>query len=463
MKISYNWLKEYINIDLDAETLGKKLTSTGLEVESIESYEEVEGSLNGLVVGKVLTCENHPNADKLKVTTVDIGDGNQLPVVCGAPNVEKGHKVVVAPVGTTLHHISGESFEIKKTKIRGEVSEGMICAEDEIGLGNDHTGVLVLDADLDIGTPIKDHFNPLQDQVFEIGLTPNRADAASHIGVARDIRAFTGHKVQLPSLSKFKVDNNDLPIEVIIENMEACPRYSGVTIKGVTIQESPRWLKNRLRSIGLSPINNVVDITNFVLHEFGQPLHAFDADQITGNKVIVKTMPKGSKFTTLDEEERELLETDLMICNKKEGMCIAGVFGGIKSGVTDNTKNIFLESAYFSPDYIRRTAHYHELKTDASFRFERGTDPDITVHALKRAAMLIKELAGGTISSEVVDIYPKKLNPFKVPVSYAHIDRLIGKSIPKDEIKSILERLHDHLMLFYERKTLEGGADNNGL
>jgi phenylalanyl-tRNA synthetase beta chain len=441
MKISYSWLKEYINIDLDAETLGRKLTSTGLEVESIESYEEVEGSLEGLVVGEVITCEKHPNADKLKVATVDIGGSNQLPVICGAPNVKKGQKVVVAPVGTTLHHVSGESFEIKKTKIRGEVSEGMICAEDEIGLGNDHAGILVLDTDLRNGTPVKNYFKPFKDQVFEIGLTPNRADATSHIGVSRDIRAITEKEVHLPSVENFKVDNHDLPIEVLVENAEACPRYSGVTIKGVSIKESPRWLKNKLQSIGLSPINNVVDITNFVLHEFGQPLHAFDADQIRGNKVIVKTMPEGSKFVTLDEVERALLDTDLMICNALEGMCIAGVFGGIKSGVTEKTKNIFLESAYFSPDYIRRTAHYHELKTDASFRFERGTDPDVTVHALKRAAMLIKELAGGTISSEVVDVYPKKLLPFKVPVSFAHIDRLIGKSIPEDEIKRILKLL----------------------
>jgi len=441
MKISFSWLKDYINIDEDAESLGKRLTSTGLEVESVEIYEEVEGSLNGLIVGEVLTCEKHPNADALKVTTVDIGNGDPLPVVCGAPNVEAGQKVVIAPVGTTLHPISGESFKIKKTKIRGEVSEGMICAEDEVGLGNDHSGIIVLDPGLKTGASVRDYFKPLKDHIYEIGLTPNRSDAISHIGVSRDIRAITGNEVLFPSVESFNVDNNDLPIEVIVENTEACPRYSAITFKDVTIKESPRWLKNKLQSIGLSPINNVVDITNFVLHELGQPLHAFDADQIIGEKVIIKTMPHGSKFITLDEIERELLPTDLMICNIKEGMCIAGVFGGVKSGVTNKTKNIFLESAYFSPDYIRRTAHYHELKTDASFRFERGTDPDITVQALKRASILIRELAGGTIASDVIDVYPKQIKPFEVPVSYAHIDRLIGKSIPVDEIKRILNLL----------------------
>ncbi len=441
MKISYTWLKDYIKISDDPESLGKQLTGTGLEVESIESYEEVEGNLEGLVVGEVISSEKHPNADKLKVTKVDIGGDESLPIVCGAPNVEAGQKVVVAPIGTTLNHIKGESFRIKKTKIRGEVSEGMICAEDEIGLGEDHSGIIVLDPATPVGKRAAEHFSPYSDKVYEIGLTPNRADATSHIGVARDIRAITGEKVILPSVDDFKADNHDLPIEVIVKNTEACPRYSGVTIKDVSIQESPRWLKNKLRSIGLSPINNVVDITNFVLHEFGQPLHAFDADKITGNKVIIDTLPSGSKFITLDESERELLDTDLMICNAKDGMCIAGVFGGIKSGVTEHSRNIFLESAYFSPDYIRRTAHYHELKTDASFRFERGTDPEITVHALKRAAVLIKELAGGTISSEVVDVYPEKLQPFKVKVSYAHIDRLIGKHIPADEIIRILNLL----------------------
>jgi phenylalanyl-tRNA synthetase beta chain len=441
MKISYNWLKEYIDIDIDPDSLGKLLTNTGLEVEGIEKYEEIKGSLDGMVVGEVITCHEHPNADRLSVTTVDIGKGRMVPIICGAPNVSKGQKVVVAPVGATLHPFSGDPFEIKRTKIRGEISEGMICAEDEIGLGDDHSGIMILETQLPNGTPVSNHFNPYRDYIFEIGLTPNRSDATSHIGVARDIRAITSKELVWPSVDDFKIDNHDLPIEVIVENKEACPRYSGITLSGVTIKESPRWLKNKLRSIGLSPINNVVDITNFVLHEMGQPLHAFDADKITGRQVIVKTMESGSRFTTLDEVERKLLDHDLMICNASEGMCIAGVFGGIKSGVTEKTKNIFLESAYFSPDYIRRTAQYHELKTDASFRFERGTDPEITVYALKRAAMLIRELSGGTISSEIIDVYPDPVSPFEVRVKYSHVDRLIGNPMPKDQIKNILRLL----------------------
>jgi len=441
MKISYNWLKEYIDIDEDPESLGKKLTGTGLEVEGLEKFEEIEGGLQGLIVGEVVTCEKHPDADKLKTTTVDIGNGQEIQIVCGAPNVAKGQKVVVATVGTTLHHISGESFKIKKTKIRGEVSEGMICAEDEIGIGHGHSGILVLDPNLIPGDQVSAVFEPYIDDIYEIGLTPNRADATSHIGVARDIKALTGNPVIIPSTDNFSIDNHDLSIEVIVENSQACPRYSGLTLKGVTIKESPRWLKNRLKAIGLTPISNVVDVTNFVLHEFGQPLHAFDADKIKGKKVIVKTLPKDSTFVTLDETERKLLDTDLMICDEEEGMCIAGVFGGMHSGITENTTNIFLESAYFSSDYIRKTAQYHELKTDASFRFERGTDPDITVIALKRAAQLIRELAGGEIASDVVDVYPNIILPFKVSVKYNHIDRLIGKPIPRTEIKKILELL----------------------
>ena len=440
MKISYNWLKEYIEIGLDPDALGKLLTNTGLEVEGIETYEEIEGSLEGLVVGEVITCEKHPNADRLSVTTVDVG-GRIVPIICGAPNVTKGQKVIVAPVGSTLHPFSGDPFEIRKTKIRGEVSEGMICAEDEIGLGDDHSGIIVLVTQLPNGSPVSNHFQPYRDYVFEIGLTPNRSDATSHLGVARDIRAITSNEVAWPSVDDFKIDNRDLPIEVIVENEEACPRYSGITISGVTIGESPGWLKNKLRSIGLSPINNVVDITNFILHEMGQPLHAFDADKITGKQVIVKTMKAGSQFITLDEVERELKDHDLMICNAQEGMCIAGVFGGIKSGVTEKTKNIFLESAYFSPDYIRRTAQYHELKTDASFRFERGTDPEITVYALKRAAMLIREIAGGSISSEIIDVYPAPVSPYDVTLQYKHIDRLVGNFIPREQIKNILQLL----------------------
>jgi len=441
MKISYRWLKEIIDIDLDPDSLGKLLTNTGLEVEGIEKYEEIKGGLEGLVIGEVITCVKHPNADHLSLTTVDIGLQRQVSIICGAPNVAQGQKVVVAPIGATIHPVTGETVRIKNTKIRGEISEGMICAEDEIGFSNDHSGIMVLETDMPNGTPVSEYFLPLNDFIFEIGLTPNRSDAMSHIGVARDIHAITGKEVNWPSVDEFKVDSHDLPIQVIVENREACPRYSGITISGVIIQESPRWLKNKIRSIGLTPINNVVDITNYILHEMGQPLHAFDADKITGQKVLVKTMSAGSIFTTLDEVERKLTDQDLMICNADEGMCIAGVFGGIKSGVTQNTKNIFLESAYFSPDYIRRTALYHELKTDASFRFERGTDPEITVYALKRAAILIKKLAGGTISSEIIDVYPSPVIPFEVQVNYQRINRLTGKVIPIEEIKNILELL----------------------
>jgi phenylalanyl-tRNA synthetase beta chain len=438
MKISYRWLKEYIDTDLDPDSLGKLLTNTGLEVEGIEKYEEIKGSLEGLIIGEVISCNPHPNADRLSVTTVDIGTRQNLPIICGAPNVAKGQKVVVAPVGSMIHPVSGESITIKKVTIRGEISEGMICAEDEIGMGTDHSGILVLETDLPNGTPVFEYILPFKDMVFEIGLTPNRSDAMSHLGVARDIRAITKKELRWPSVDEFMVDNRKLPMEVIVENREACPRYSGITLSGITIKESPRWLKNKLSSIGLTPINNVVDITNYVLHEMGQPLHAFDADKIRGRKIVVKTMEAGSGFTTLDEVDRKLTDLDLMICDAEQGMCIAGVFGGIESGITQNTKNIFLESAYFSPDYIRRTAQYHELKTDASFRFERGTDPERTVYALKRAAVLIKKLAGGTISSEITDIYPERIGPFKVPISYHHIDRLTGQEISRQEIKKIL-------------------------
>lgn len=441
MKISYSWLKEYIDPDIDPESLGKLLTNTGLEVEGIEKYEEIEGSLEGLVVGEVITCEKHPNADRLSLTTVDTGTTGIVPIVCGAPNVAKGQKVVVAPVGSTLRPFSGEPFEISKTRIRGEVSEGMICAADEIGLSNDHSGIIVLKTDLPNGTPVAEYFRPHQDFIFEIGLTPNRSDATSHIGVSRDIHAVTGKPVRWPAVDDFKVDNHELPIEVTVENREACPRYSGITISGVTVGESPAWLRNRLESIGLTPINNVVDITNFILHELGQPLHAFDAGKITGGKVVVKTMDPGTPFVTLDGVERKLQSRDLMICNVRDGMCIAGIFGGIESGVTDRTRNIFLESAYFSPEYIRQTAQHHELKTDASFRFERGTDPELTVYALKRAALLIRDIAGGKISSEIIDVYPEPVIPCSVPVKYWHIDRLIGKKIAPDRIKNILHSL----------------------
>ncbi|HCZ37060.1 MAG TPA: phenylalanine--tRNA ligase subunit beta, partial [Cytophagales bacterium] len=395
MKISYNWLKQYIDIPESAEDIGKVLTSTGLEVESVEAFETVKGGLAGLVIGEVLTCSKHPNADKLSITTVNVGD-KVLPIVCGAANVAAGQKVVVALPGTTVHPTKGEPFTIKATKIRGEVSEGMICAEDEIGLGESHAGIMVLNTNTPNGTSAAEYFNIQTDYLLEIGLTPNRADAASHIGVARDIKAAKKRTLNVPAVDGFKIENKSLTIPVEVENTVACPRYSAVTLSGVTVSESPEWLKNRLKSIGLSPINNIVDITNFVLHETGQPLHAFDADQITGKKVIVKTLPAGTKFKTLDDKERTLTANDLMICNTAEPMCIAGVFGGIKSGITAATKNIFLESAYFSADYVRKTGMHHQLKTDASFRFERGTDPNLTVYALKRAALLIKEIAGGS-------------------------------------------------------------------
>ncbi len=441
MKISLNWLKEYIQIKETPHQISELLTQSGLEVEGVEKTEAVEGGLQGIVIGEVIECQQHPNADRLKVTRVDIGESELKPIVCGAPNVAAGQKVVVATTGSTIYPINGEPFTIKKAKIRGEVSEGMICAEDEIGLGNSHDGIMVLDTDLPNGTPAADFFELKDDVLFEIGITPNRADATSHIGVARDLKALLQREISWPSVSDFKTDNQDLPISVSVENKEACPRYSGVTISGITVKESPDWLKQRLLSIGQMPINNVVDITNFVLHELGQPLHAFDYDKIAGKKVIVKTLPKNTEFITLDEKKRKLADQDLMICDEKEGMCIAGVFGGLHSGVSESTNNIFLESAYFSPDFIRKTAAFHGLKTDASFRFERGTDPNITVFALKRAALLIRELAGGSISSDIVDIYPTPIADFKIPVSYQKIDRLIGKTIPKDTVKTILNSL----------------------
>lgn len=440
MKISYNWLKQYIDIPETAEEIGHVLTSTGLEVESVEPFETIKGGLMGLVIGEVLTCHKHPNADKLSITTVDVGS-QVLPIVCGAPNVATGQKVIVALPGTTLYPFQGDPFVIKSAKIRGEVSEGMICAEDEIGLSANHVGIMVLTTQAPNGTPAADYFNVQSDFVFEIGLTPNRADAASHLGVARDIKAACKRSLQLPSVAEFKTDNTNLSIPVAVENTEACPRYTAITLSGVTVKESPDWLKNRLAAIGLSSINNIVDITNYVLHETGQPLHAFDADEITGKKVLVKTLPAGTKFRTLDDKERILTGSDLMICNAHEPMCIAGVFGGIKSGITAKTKNVFLESAYFSSDYIRKTGIHHQLKTDASFRFERGTDPNMTVYALKRAAMMIKELAGGTISSEIVDVYPTPIKNRQIKVTDSHVTRLIGKPISRERIFEILTGL----------------------
>ena len=442
MKISYHWLSQYIDIHESAEEIGQILTDTGLEVESVEPFETIKGGLKGLVIGEVITCTKHPNADKLSITSVNVGGATNLQIVCGAPNVATGQKVVVATVGTTVNPTKGEPFLIKSAKIRGEQSEGMICAEDEIGIGESHAGIMVLETQLANGTLATEFFNVQSDYILEIGLTPNRADAASHLGVARDIKASKKRELKWPSVEHFEVDNTNLTIPVSIENTDACLRYSGVTISGIKIGESPDWLKNRLKSIGLTPINNVVDITNFVLLETGQPLHAFDADQVIGKKIIVKTLAAGTKFLTLDQKERTLAATDLMICDATEnGMCIAGVFGGIKSGVSEKTSKLFLESACFSPIYIRKTGMHHGLKTDASFRFERGTDPNITVYALKRAALLIKEIAGGTISSEIVDVYPAKIENRTIEVKDKNVNRLIGKILPREEIFSMLESL----------------------
>jgi phenylalanyl-tRNA synthetase beta chain len=442
MTISYNWLKEYIDIPESPEEIGKVLTSTGLEVESVHPFETVKGGLKGLVVGEVITCSKHPNADKLSLTTVDVGGDKQLHIVCGAPNVAAGQKVIVALVGTTLYPSTGEPFTIKAAKIRGEASEGMICAEDEIGVGQNHAGIIVLNTKAPNGTSAAELYNIQSDAVIEIGLTPNRADATSHIGVARDIKASKNRLIRWPSVESFNIENKDLTIPVVVENKEACPRYSALTISGISVAESPAWLKNRLLSIGLTPINNIVDITNFVCYELGQPMHAFDADQITGGKVVVKMLPAGTKFTTLDNKERTLYANDLMICNaKEEPMCIAGVFGGVKSGITSNTKNIFLESAHFSANYVRKTGIQHQLKTDASFRYERGTDPNITVYALKRAALLIREIAGGKITSDIIDVYPDKIENRVIEVKDKNVNRLIGKVIPREEVFSILSKL----------------------
>jgi len=442
MTISYNWLKQYIDIPETPEEIGYVLTSGGLEVEKVIPHETIKGGLKGLVVGEVLTCIKHPNADKLSLTTVDVGNGTVLPIVCGAPNVAAGQKVIVAVPGTTVHPTQGEPFTIKSAKIRGEKSEGMICAEDEIGMGQSHAGIIVLNTDAPNGTPASQFYGVQSDYVIEIGLTPNRADAASHIGVARDVRASKDRAITWPDVENFRVDNRDLIIPVDVQDTVACPRYSSLTISGVTVAESPEWLKQRLTAIGLAPINNVVDITNFVCHELGQPLHAFDADHIAGGKVIVKTLPAGTKFVTLDHKERTLTATDLMICNgREEGMCIAGVFGGVGSGITQETRNVFLESAYFAADSVRRTSINHQLKTDASFRFERGVDPNNTVYALKRAALLIKEIGGGKISSDVHDFYPQPVPNRHIKVADKHVDRLIGKNIPRSEVLDILRRL----------------------
>lgn len=447
MTISYKWLSEYLPVTIEPERLSRILTSIGLEVESMHHYEEAKGGLKGLVIGEVLQTEKHPNADKLTLTKVNIGKGEPLQIVCGAPNVAAGQKVIVATVGTTIYPIAGEPLTMKVAKIRSVESYGMICAEDEIGMGTSHNGILVLPNDVKVGTLAADYFQPYEDWIYEIGLTPNRMDAMSHWGVARDVCAYLTHhdkkelKPKLPSVNSFKADNSSLLIDVKVENAKACPRYSGVSITNVTIGESPRWLQQRLKAIGLRPINNIVDITNYIQHETGQPLHAFDADAIAGKKVIVKNLPEGTKFITLDEKERKLSADDLMICDEKEGMCIAGVFGGIKSGVTEKTKNIFLESACFDGITIRKTSFRHGLRTDAATRFEKGTDISATVNVLKRAALLIKEIAGGEIASPVTDIYPDPKEKVKVSIKYHYLKKLSGKNYHPDSVKDILVSL----------------------
>ena len=447
MKISYKWLKQFLQIDWDALKTSELLTDLGLEVEGIETIESVKGSLKGIVVGEVLTCIQHPNADRLKVTTVDLGSGVPVQIVCGAPNVAAGQKVPVAIIGAILYDDKGEGFKIKKGKIRGEESFGMICAEDELGLGSGHDGIMVFDKDLKAGTSVAEVFNIEKDEIFEIGLTPNRSDAMSHFGVARDLRAGLMQrdiKLELisPSVIDFHVDERTLRFDVEVDHRELAPRYCGITITDVIVQDSPEWIQNRLKAIGLVPKNNIVDITNYVLHELGQPLHAFDAQKIKGNKILVKTLKEGTKFTTLDKVERKLSSEDIMICDANSNpLCIAGVFGGIKSGVTENTTSIFLESAYFNPVSVRKTAKRHALNTDASFRFERGIDINLTKYALKRAALLIEEYAGGKMGADISDFYPEKIEDYQVFLSYENAYRLIGQEIPRETIKKILASL----------------------
>ena len=455
MNISYNWLKEYVDFNLSPEEVAEALTSIGLESGGVEEVQTIKGGLEGLVIGEVLTCEDHPNSDHLHITTVNLGNGEPTQIVCGAANVAAGQKVVVATLGTKLY--SGDDcFTIKKSKIRGVESTGMICAEDEIGIGNSHEGIIVLPAEAVPGTLAKDYYNIKSDYVIEVDITPNRADACSHYGVARDLHAYLlqnglATALRRPSVDAFKVENHDLDIAVSVENTEACPRYAGVTVKGVKVTESPDWLKDKLQLIGIRPINNVVDITNFIVHAFGQPLHCFDAAKIKGGEVIVKTMPEGTPFVTLDGVERKLSDRDLMICNKEEAMCIAGVFGGLDSGSTETTTDVFIESAYFNPTWVRKTARRHALNTDASFRFERGVDPNITIYCLKLAALMIQELAGGTVSSEIKDIYPEPIQDFIVDLTYNKVNSLIGKVIPVETVKDIVASL--------EMKTLEETAE----
>lgn len=458
MKISYNWLKEYIDLPISPERVSEILTDIGLEVSGTEIFQSLKGGLEGVVIGRILTKEKHPDADKLSLTTVDIGGAEPLHIVCGAPNVEPGQKVVVATIGTTLYPTE-EGFTIKKAKIRGQISEGMICAEDELGLGTGHEGIMILPHDSKPGTSAANFFNIVSDTIFEVELTPNRIDGASHFGAARDLAAFMRQffeevKLNKPSIAAFEIDNKSNPVKIIVENTAACPRYTGISISGVKVEESPKWLKEKLISIGQKPINNIVDITNFVMFEIGQPLHSFDLDTIPENTVIIKNLADGTIFTTLDGEERKLSSQDLMICNKEGGMCIGGVYGGVGSGVKETTKNIFLESACFDPISIRKTAKRHGLNTDASFRFERGADPNITVYALKRAAILIKEIAGGNISSEIVDIYPNPIKNTSVELNFSDVENLIGKKIDKKQIKNILSSLDIEILAEKEKGLL---------
>lgn len=445
MNVSYNWLKDYLKIEIEVNQLSRILTDIGLEVGGVSEFESVKGGLKGLVVGEVLTCIKHENADSLSVTTVNIGQDENLPIVCGAPNVAAGQKVIVATVGTVLYD-GDDSFKIKKSKIRGEESRGMICAEDEIGMGASHDGILELPLDTPVGMLANQYFNVENDTIFEIDLTPNRVDGASHVGVARDIAAYLKSNKEkidyiLPSIEGFKVDNTSLTVDCEIKNTEACLRYSGLTISNITVKDSPEWLQTRLKAVGLAPINNIVDATNYVLHELGQPLHAFDMAEVKGQKIIVDTLKQDTLFTTLDEVERKLNNKDLMICNVEEGMCIAGVFGGVNSGVKESTTSIFLESAYFDSVWVRKTAKRHALNTDASFRFERGTDPNNTVFALKRAALLIQEIAGGDVSSEVFDFYPNPVKDFEITVNLQKMNALIGENIPREQVIDILKAL----------------------
>ncbi|WP_031532332.1 MULTISPECIES: phenylalanine--tRNA ligase subunit beta [unclassified Bacteroides] len=450
MNISYNWLKEYVDFDLSAQEVADALTSEGLEVGSVEEVQTIKGGLQGLVVAEVLTCEAHPNSDHMHITTVNIGEAEPVQIVCGAANVAAGQKVIVATLGTKLYD-GDECFTIKKSKLRGVESNGMICAEDEIGIGNDHSGIIVLPNDAVVGTPAAEYYNIKSDYVIEVDITPNRADACSHYGVARDLYAWlvqNGYKTSIhrPSDEAFAVDNNDLEIDVDVQNTEACPRYAAVTVTGCEVKESPDWLKDKLRTIGLRPINNIVDITNYIMMAYGQPLHCFDADMIDGKKVVVKTMPDGTPFVTLDGEEHKLSDRDLAICNANAPMCIAGVFGGKGSGTYETTKNVLFESAYFNPTWIRKSARRHGLSTDASFRFERGIDPNGQIYALKQAAILAKELAGGKVSMQIKDVYPNPISDFKVSVEYKYINDLIGKEIPADTVKSIVKSLEMQIL-----------------